>query len=215
MPDNRQRSGQRPDAREGPLASGRHPAALAPGAASRGRSRRWALLTTVAVVVAGLAALFSFGITRDPSVIRSALVNRRAPEFALRALDSNRIVRLPQFRGHPVVINFWASWCADCRLEHPNLVAAWHRFGPQGAVFLGVIFEDTAANAAGFIRETGTDGIQLVDPSDRTAIDYGVYGVPETFFIRPDGVIADKRVGPSSYAFLVTEIERLLDRGRP
>jgi cytochrome c biogenesis protein CcmG/thiol:disulfide interchange protein DsbE len=207
---DREPSGERPMAGELSPAPGRHPVAFAPDDARRRGRRRWATLTVVAVVVAGLTALLGVGLKRDPSVIRSVLVNRRAPPFALQTLDGGGIVHLSQFRGHPVVINFWASWCADCRLEHPSLVAAAGRFAPQGVVFLGVIFEDTPANATKFIRELGSDGVQLLDPNGRTAIDYGVYGIPETFFIGPDGVIVGKKIGPSSYPFLVTEIGRLL-----
>ena len=191
-------------------APGRHPVAFAPDDARRRGRRSWATLSVVAVVVAGLTALLGVGLKRDPSVIRSVLVNRRAPPFALQMLDGGGIVHLSQFRGHPVVINFWASWCADCRVEHPNLVAAWQRFGPQGVVFLAVVFEDTPANAKGFLRELGSDGTPLLDADGRTAIDYGVYGIPETFFIDSDGVIVGKKIGPSSYPFLAAEIGRLL-----
>src|SRR5207247_2148664 len=83
------------------------------------------------VLVAGLLA---FGLTRDPGVVGSPLIGRPAPEFVLRTLDGSRIIALSDLRGQVVVVNFWASWCAACREEHPNLLAAWNRYRDHGVV---------------------------------------------------------------------------------
>src|SRR6266496_5031952 len=94
---------------------------------SRGRRSRWVLIAAVLGAVALLASLFAFGLGRDPTVLTSPLLGRRAPDFSLRAVDGTDSIRLSDLRGQVVVINFWASWCAECRVEHPVLAATWDR----------------------------------------------------------------------------------------
>ena len=188
-----------------------------PAGAAAGRRRpRRALLPVAAVVVAvALAAwLGSAGLRRDPAAIRSPLLGRPAPDFALRTLAADRMVRLADLRGQVVVLNFWASWCAECRLEHPDLSAAWNRFRDAGVVLVGVDFQDDHPSALAYLSERGTSWPVVTDPGSRTALAYGVYGIPETFFIGPDGRIAAKQVGPVTYDQLVREITRLLPGGR-
>src|SRR5436190_19105009 len=115
---------------EAPVARGQHPSRLAPVA----KRRRWMVLAAVVAAVGLLTALFAFGLSRDPTEIRSVLVGRPAPDFALTTLDRTRTVRMADLRGEVVVINFWASWCAPCRQEHPALAAAWDRYRDQGVV---------------------------------------------------------------------------------
>ena len=109
-----------------------------------------------------------------------------------------------------MVLNFWASWCVACRQEHPNLVAAWERYGDSGVVFLGVLYQDSPRYARQFMKELGGGWPTLLDPGGRTAISYGVAGVPETFFIGRNGRIAYKQVGYSAYELLATEVEALM-----
>ncbi len=111
-----------------------------------------------------------------------------------------------------MVVNFWASWCAACREEHPALTAAWDRYSDQGVVLVGVDFQDRKGPALEFMREMGGDWPVVEDPGGRTALDYGVAGVPETFFIGRDGVIRFKQIGPSPYEVLTDQIQRLLDQ---
>jgi cytochrome c biogenesis protein CcmG/thiol:disulfide interchange protein DsbE len=171
------------------------------------------LVGAVVGAVGLLTALFGFGLSRDPSIMRSPLVGRRAPDFSLPMLDGSSSIRLSGLRGQVVVINFWASWCAACREEHPNLLAAWERYRDQGVVLLGIDYQDSPAAATAFMKQMGGDWPILADPGSRVAIDYGVYGVPETFFIGRDGVIDLKHVGASSYALLTDQIQRLLGPG--
>ena len=101
-----------------------------------------------------LAALLGFGLGRDPRATQQGqLIGKPAPDFALKDLRTGKTVRLSDFRGHPVVLNFWASWCVDCIVEHPNLVSAWQRFGNEGTVFLSVLYQDTPAKAAELLPE--------------------------------------------------------------
>lgn len=182
--------------------------AQAPTRPVPGPRRRWVALAMGAAVA--VSALLAFGLTRDPRALPSALVGERAPDFSLRDMDTGEVVGLRDFRGQVVVVNFWASWCVACREEHPNFVGAWDRYRDRGVVFLGILYEDTPANAQAYMRELGGDWPSLLDPGSRTAIDYGVYGVPETFFVDREGRIAHKRVGATSYEELVAWVERLL-----
>lgn len=185
------------------------------GQASSERPRRKRMRTLAALLVGilGLTVLFAFGLRRDPSQIRSALVGNRAPAFTLRTIEGKQTISLADLRGQVVVVNFWASWCAACRREHPNLLAAWTRYRDRGVVVVGIVFEDSPAAAMTYMRELGGDWPTVADPGGRTALAYGIYGIPETFFIGPDGKVAFKQVGYSSYDVLVDNISRLLPAG--
>ena len=113
-----------------------------------------------------------------------------------------------------MVINFWASWCAACREEHPALIAAWDRYRDQGMVMLGIDYQDRVSGALAFVREMGGDWPILEDPGGRVALSYGVYGVPETFFIDRRGIVQYKRMGASFYELLTDQIQQLLDQRR-
>ena len=187
----------------------RHPSTLEPTHPGR-RRNRWVLVGGVLGGVALLTMLLAFGLSRDPTVIKSPLVGRPARDFSLRTLNGSGTVQLAHLRGQVVVINFWASWCGECRVEHPALMAAWDRYRDQGVVFLGIAFGDRTADSKAYLAELGGDWPQLADPGERTALAYGVSGVPETFVIGPDGRVVYKRVGGVVYGDLTDQIERLL-----
>jgi cytochrome c biogenesis protein CcmG/thiol:disulfide interchange protein DsbE len=172
------------------------------------------VIGVVIAAVSLLTSLFAFGLDRDPSVIKSPLIGRPAPDLALRTLDDGRLVRLSSLRGQVVVINFWASWCAACREEHPALIATWQRYRDQGVILLGIDFQDRKSDAVEFMKEMGGDWPILEDPGGRVALAFGVYGVPETYFIGPDGIVRYKKIGASSYELLTDQIEQLLHGGR-
>ena len=174
--------------------------------------RPWVVVGAVVVAIALLGSLLAFGLSRDPAVLRSPLIGQRAPDFALQTLDGSRTIRLSDLRGQVVVINFWASWCRDCRVEHPALTAAWQRYRDSGAVVLGIAFQDRKQDSAAFARELVTDWPLLHDPDSRTALAYGVYGIPETFFVGPDGRVAHKHIGAVPYEVLSGQITRLLNQ---
>jgi cytochrome c biogenesis protein CcmG, thiol:disulfide interchange protein DsbE len=154
-----------------------------------------AALASVAVATAALLFAFISGFGRDPHEVPFILRGQPAPDFTLTRLDTGEQVSLASLRGHPFVLNFWASWCGPCQLEHPNLARAAQRY-QQDARFFGVVFEDTPENARAFARPMDPSFPQLVDPQSRMAVDYGVSGVPETYFIDARGIIRDKYVGP-------------------
>lgn len=172
---------------------------------------RWRdALTLVAVM--GIVALLGFGLTRNPNDVPSPLVGTLAPAFELESLDGGAKIGLADLGGRPVVLNFWASWCLACIQEHPALVRAWERYRDQGVEMLGVVYQDTPGNARRYIRERGGGWTNLLDPGTRTAIDYGVYGIPETFFIDEAGLITHKHIGPVTDEVLTREIDALLER---
>ena len=149
------------------------------------------------------------GLLRDPAVSASPLVGSPAPAFRLTSLDG-RDVSLEELRGRPVVLNFWASWCVPCREEAPLLDAVAREFGPRGLVVLGVLFSDEPDAARTFAARYGLSYASVIDPDGRTAVDFGVFGIPETFFIDASGTIRSLQIGPVLESDLRARIAGLL-----
>ena len=193
----------RPPALDDPPTSGDH---------SGGRSR-WRTVALVVVPLVAFTGLLGSGLGKDPRALPSQLIGKAAPDFALPLIAGGGTVRLADLRGQVVVVNFWASWCAECVTEHPALLAAWQRYRERGVVLVGVLFEDTATAATDFMDRMGGDWPVVLDGDSATALDYGVFGVPETFVIAPDGTIADKQVGAVTYEWLIERIDAALRSG--
>jgi cytochrome c biogenesis protein CcmG, thiol:disulfide interchange protein DsbE len=170
--------------------------------APRPTMRRWAVLAPLALF-AGLAFLF---LTRldgsDTSRIPSALIGKPVPVFSLPPLeglmrDGQPVPGLStaDLKGGGVtLVNVWASWCVPCRAEHPMLVELART---PGVRLLGLNYKDQGENARRFLGALGNPYAAVgADTAGRAAIDWGVYGVPETFVIAPDGTIAYKQIGP-------------------
>lgn len=132
---------------------------------------------------------------RDPHALASPLVGRPAPPFSLPPVGGGPQVSLSSLRGRPVVLNFWATWCGPCFEEHAALVRAARDLGSE-VRFLGVVYEDEEPLVTGFLAQYGRAYPSLMDAAGITAIAYGVYGVPETFFVDPHGIIVAKFTGP-------------------
>jgi cytochrome c biogenesis protein CcmG, thiol:disulfide interchange protein DsbE len=176
--------------------------------------RRAGLSFTLVVPLLGLLA---FGMTLDPRTLPSTLPGRVAPDFDLAIMEMRNdpagpgTARLSDHRGEVVVVNFWASWCLSCRGEHPILNRIAHAYDGRGVHFYGVLYNDVPRYAERYIADRGGQIYPtLLDPGSRIAIEYGVSGVPETFFIGPDGVVGHKQIGPVTERVLVEWIERLL-----
>jgi cytochrome c biogenesis protein CcmG, thiol:disulfide interchange protein DsbE len=181
-----------------------------------GPRRRRSRTRTIAIVLAPLvlfALLLATGLGKDPRALPSELIGKPAPGFSLPRLDADGTIDSKDLDGQVVVLNFWASWCLPCRQEHDDLEAVWGRYRERGVVVLGVLFEDTPEGAMGFRQELGGDWPIAADPGSKTAIAYGVFGVPETFVIAPDGTIAAKTTGAVTYEWLTDEIEAALRKG--
>jgi cytochrome c biogenesis protein CcmG/thiol:disulfide interchange protein DsbE len=180
----------------------------------------WKRALIAAAVALPVVALLRFGLTRDPRAIASPLPGRPAPTFDLEVFapgsgsDAPTLgekVRFGDLKGNVVVVNFWASWCLPCRDEHGSLSQVAARYAGQPVRFVGVVYNDVTANALRWLDEMGGQTYPAVlDPGTRTAIDFGVYGVPETFFIGRDGIIASKYVGPITASVLTRRIDSLL-----
>jgi cytochrome c biogenesis protein CcmG/thiol:disulfide interchange protein DsbE len=149
-------------------------------------------LTVIGLVVFVLARAFG----TDPHAVPFMLVGKKAPPFKIKRLDQEGIVTNEQFAGRPMVINFWATWCGPCKFEQPVLDMASRQY--PNVAFVGIVFEDTEENTRRYLAETGTPYIHLYDPKSTVAVDFGVSGVPETYFINKEGVIVKKVIAPFS-----------------
>ena len=158
-----------------------------------------------------IIALLSYGLTRDPRALPSTMPGQPAPGFQLQRLGASDTIRFSDYAGQVVVLNFWASWCIPCRYEHGELVAAADAFTGRDVRFLGLLYNDRPANALAWLDELGGAAYpSALDDGTRTAIDYGVHGVPETFVIDREGRVRFKKVGPVTFAELRRVIEPLL-----
>lgn len=183
-----------------------------PGARPRKRRTfRWTVVA-VAVVAVGTGAGFGLGIGNDPALVDSPLIGKPAPAATLPDLEGDGVITLAGLRGRVVVVNFWASWCVPCREEQPGLVATAAAYADRGVTFVGVDFQDQRGSAVRFLDELGRGrGYRYVtDPGSRTALDFGVFGVPETFFLDRSGTVVAKITGPATPALLSTTIEDIL-----
>lgn len=175
--------------------------------------RRIALLTLAALI--GLAAAFGTRFGTDPGVVDSPLIDRPAPDVTLPYLERDGQLSLTDLRGDVVVVNFWASWCVPCREEHADLVAAAERYRERDVTFVGIVYQDRAEQAIAFLDELGRGYDHVTDPGSRAAIDFGVFGVPETFFIDRDGTVVAKVVGKTDLGLLSSTIETIMAGGTP
>lgn len=181
-----------------------------PAGAARITRRRLIGLVVGLLVLASLFGLLAWRLLSGPTNVGPARINPRpAPAFALTGFDGQP-VRLADLRGRPVIVNFWASWCNPCRLEARTLEDTWQRYRERGAVLVGIAVQDNDADSRAFLREFGITYPNAPDPGGKTSIDYGMTGVPETYFIRPDGQIVAKFQGPLTAERLDAYIADLL-----
>lgn len=157
----------------------------------RGRTIAW---VTAAAGCAVLVVALAWGLVHPANPTTAALVGKPAPEIAVRTLEGDSTVRLSDLRGHPVVLNFWASWCAPCRQEAPALDAAARTLTPRVA-FLGVDFSDSTRAARSFLATAGYP-YPVGTAVDGIPQEYGVTSPPVTFFINGGGTVVAHFSGP-------------------
>ena len=149
------------------------------------------------VICIALIAVFVYGLyfASDPREIPSAQIGRKAFPFEVKTFDGQQLT-LEQFKGKPVIVNFWASWCTTCWKEAHILESTHQRFTPMGAVVIGIAINDEREASLRFIRKYKKT--YYLAPDDKTgsiSLDYGVTAVPETFLIDKEGVIKHKVLG--------------------
>lgn len=174
--------------------------------------RRMIIAGSFLAVTAAMVWVFASAFGKDTHRVPFMLPGKPAPAFELGQLNGEGTLSLAKLKGKPIVLNFWASWCKPCLYEHPVLEWGAREYGDR-VHFIGMAFEDTEAEAKAFLARHGASFPQLFDPDSRVSVDYGIAGVPETYFITADGTIADKHVGPISSEELSARIALLLGAG--
>ena len=150
-----------------------------------------------AVLVLAFFAVLAFGLAnRSSATGRSGItrIGKPAPQFAMQLLDGGEF-RLSDHEGRPLVINFWASWCPPCRQESPAFERQWRRYRDTGIQFVGVDIQDDVSDAEAYVREFGLTFPNGLDPDGKITIDYGVIGLPVTFFVGSSGIVEGRWVG--------------------
>lgn len=177
---------------------------------------KWAAIAAVVGSVV-LAAIFSTRFGEDPNLIPSPLLGKPAPSLQRPLLDGSGTFDSETLVGKVVVVNFFASWCIPCQEEQPDLAATADAFADRDVVLIEIVYQDQADAALEFLDQYGRSdaAIYLADPGGRAAIAYGVFGIPETFFIAADGTVVGKAVGATDALTLGTTIDAVLRGERP
>ena len=157
-----------------------------------------------------LVVFLAIGLNRDPQEVPSPLINKPAPAFEIPQLsDANQSFSPASMKGQVWILNVWASWCVACREEHPVLVELGKL---QVAPIIGLDYKDKRDDAMAMLARQGNPYLlSAFDANGRVGIDYGVYGVPETYVIDKAGVIRFKHIGPITMELLRKKIVPLLD----
>ena len=199
-----------PGAGPGPqVAQGAQGGQAAPTTTPAARRRAlWVFLIPLAAF-AVLAVFLGRGLSLNPREVPSPFIGKPAPTFTLPRLDDPAVqVASTEFQGKVWVLNVWASWCGPCRDEHPH----WVEFARRSKVpIVGLNYKDQRGAAQQWLRQLGDPYVMSVSDGDgKAAIDWGVYGVPETFVVDRQGIVRFKHVGPISAELLQRKIEPLL-----
>jgi len=171
------------------------------------------LMIAPLVIFAGFAGLALVGLGRDnPNELPSALQGKTAPAVAVTPLGDGAPFTDADLRaGEVTLVNYWASWCAPCRVEHPNL----EELAESGITIYGVNYKDKPGNALGFLEELGNPYAAMgADAQGRMALDWGVYGVPETYVIDGDGQIVLRFAGPITDRVMEKTILPAIEKAR-
>ena len=184
------------------------------------RSKSQFILIGVFIVLAGIFLLTLWrGLHSDPNKVPSAFLGKPALPFEVDWLQGQEFLpnarpenfSFDDVKGRPMILNFWASWCYSCRAEASDFEAFWQRYKSSGLVVAGIAIQDTPDAAKQFAKHYGKTYILGLDHENgKAAIDYGVTGVPETFFINRQGVVIHKEAGPVSAELLAQYADELL-----
>ena len=180
------------------------------------RALRAAVLATGSLAIIGLVALLAWGLSnKSPASGLSGitLVQQPAPDFTLPLFTSGELV-LSELRGRPLVLNFWASWCVPCREEAPGLERAWRAFREKQVMFIGLDIQEGESSAKAYLDEFQVTYPNGLDADGKITIDYGVVGIPVTFFVNKRGIIERRFVGAIDESQLFDWVEGLVS-GQP
>jgi cytochrome c biogenesis protein CcmG/thiol:disulfide interchange protein DsbE len=167
----------------------------------------------IVIAIAALVVVLLLAFRRDPHDIRTGTVGKPAAAFTLQKLDGSGTLRLDDAKGKVTVVNFFASWCIPCKQENPALVRVYEHYRASDDVaFLGVLYQDSRESGLAYVKANGVVWPTAADDDGRVAFAYGVFGVPETYFIGADGIIAGRHIGPIAESTLVTAIDCLRSR---
>ena len=175
----------------------------------RRRWLRWVMGTVAVTAIGGWALVAGSRLGEDPTLVKSPLLGKPAPSFELPLLDGGSLSSA-DLAGQPYVVNFWASWCVPCREEAPILQSFHERWSGRGVTLLGVVYQDTASKAREFREEFGLTFPQALDPGGIAALDFGVFGIPETYVVDSQGIVMAKligAVGPATLDDVLAQIE--------
>lgn len=162
------------------------------------------LLLILFFILLFLVALFGNRATHK----KSPLIGKKAPDLDVQLFDGTSI-KLSDFRDKIVLLNFWASWCLPCKQEAPEIDSSWIKYKNTDVVFLGINILDEESNARRYLSEYKPDYLNGIDKNGSIALDYGVAGVPETYFIDTNGIIKEKYTGPLSEKIIDAFINKI------
>jgi len=182
--------------------------------------QRRSVLIGVGVPVLLVLALFAWGVARNDGVAGRPGVNDNFGEveistdpmadFELTTLSGD-VISIADYRGKVVMVDFWSSWCVPCRIEGPILAESYLTWRDRGVEFIGIAIWDSEGPVLDFIELNGIEYVNAIDPSGLTAVDFGVTGIPEKFFIDPEGRIVRKVIGPNTRETLDRILTELTD----
>jgi cytochrome c biogenesis protein CcmG, thiol:disulfide interchange protein DsbE len=177
----------------------------------RGSAVKWAGLAIAAAAVIFSVVLASrFG--TDPGLVESPLLGEPAPVLELPLLDGSGTFDTSELNGTVTVLNFFASWCLECRNEHADLVATANAFNDRGVRFIQISYQESADASLAYLEQAGRSEstLYLDDPGSRAAIAYGVFGIPETFFLDATGTVVGKIIGEADAFILGATLDTIL-----
>ena len=182
----------------------------------RGRTIRWVAWGVVAGTVV-LAVVLASRFGGDPGLVDSPLLGKPAPAFDLALLDGSGSVTLEDHDGEILVLNFFASWCLECRKEHDDFTATADAFAGENVSIIQASYQEGVPESAAYLDEVRrSDAIVYArDEGSRAAIAYGVFGIPETFFIDEEGIVVGKIVGETDALTLGATIDAIRRGERP
>lgn len=165
----------------------------------------------IALVAVAFSVVLASRFGTDPGLVESPLLGRPAPAFELAPLEGGEPVSLANLNGDIILVNFFASWCLQCRNEHAALTSTADAFADEGVTLVQIAYQESPPASLDYLETAGRSDAAwyLADPGSRTAIAYGVFGIPETFFIDEEGVVVGKIIGESDALTLGATIDSI------